>query len=184
MAIFEAGLWGETAEISQRVLIDRESWEVTTGSYHFKAGFSDRLTALRFSALVAMLIYDSDQYHAAEELGTLMLRREGAEEIPMVMKDGRFSFSGPFPSAQQEILLVSALSVFETEDPLSREPVVTISVSEERAGEPSIVSVLLYRPENRRYGRWPLHKRLQDTLWAPLGQKAKREIAPDEPELA
>ncbi|HEX5035959.1 MAG TPA: hypothetical protein VFX30_02235 [bacterium] len=183
MATFEAGLWGETAEISQRVLIDRESWEVATGSYHLKAGFSDRIKALEFSALIATLIYECGQYRPDDELGALLMRPEGSqEEIPMVMKNGRFSFSGPFPSTQREILLVSALSVFETDDPLSREPVVTISVSKESEDKPSIVSALLYRPDNARNGRMPLHPRLQATLWAPLGQKAQKEIAPEEPE--
>jgi hypothetical protein len=109
------------------------------------------------------------------------MRREGTrEEVPMVKKNGRYSFSGPFPSSRCEILLVSALSVFETNDPLSREPVVTLSVSEMRADEPSVVSVLLYRPDNARYPRMPLHPRLQAALWAPLGQKARQEIASEE----
>lgn len=181
LATFEAGLWGETAEISQRVLVDRESWEVSTGNYHLKVGFPDRTKALEFSALVASLVYECGQYRADEELGPLLMRREGTrEEVPMVKKNGRYSFSGPFPSSQCDILLVSALSVFETEDPLSREPVMTLSVSAEREKEPTIVSVLLYRPSNARHPRMPLHPRLQATLWAPLGQKAHREISSED----
>src|SRR5262249_1978617 len=56
MAVFEAGFCGGDVEISQRVFVDRRSWEVSTSSYQLKVSLPDWTRALQFSALVATLI--------------------------------------------------------------------------------------------------------------------------------
>jgi hypothetical protein len=170
-AVLEVGKAGKRGEVSQKISVGADR-RVTTESYFFRTRLKNLGTAADFAAAVSTLVYDSGQYDAEDELGPLMERDTATgRETPMVKKKGRYSFTGPVSLARDELLIVSAASVFAPGDPNSREPVVSVTISPLKMNEPSSVSILLYRPPARAEGRMPLHPRLKNVLWDGIRRK-------------
>jgi hypothetical protein len=170
-SVLEVGKSGARGEIAQKISIGADH-RVSTESYFFRTRFKNLGTAADFAAAVSTLIYDSGQYDVENELGPLVERDAATgRETPMTKKKGRFSFTGPISLAREELLIVSAASVFAPENPDFREPVVSVTISPLKMNEPSSVSILLYRPPARPEGRMPLQPRLKNVLWEGIGRK-------------
>lgn len=174
-AFIEVSLTRGEREVSQKISILPEGRQVVTESYCCRAHFKDLATAADFAAAVSTLIYDSGQYDVASELGPLVVRDPATgRETVMEKKGNRFSFSGQIPLFPDELLLASARSVFAPPDTAYREPIVSVSVAPVKVGQPSTVTILLYRPPLRGMRRMPLKPRLRNILWETIEQKITR----------
>lgn len=172
MASFEVTLQKGATELTQKIAIDCERFEITTNYYFLKTRMADPAKAADFATAVATLVYDSKQYDIEKELGPLKFRDpETGQERTFRRTKGRYTFRGKIPPLN-EIHLVSALSVFEGSESY-REPVMTVSAGNLTSEGPYPVSLLLYRPPERPPRRMPLRARILNVLWQTIEKKVE-----------
>jgi hypothetical protein len=171
-ATLEVSLNKGNAEVTQKITVCRDRFTVTTEYYFIRTRMKDPAQAADLAAALATLVYDCGQYDVDRELGPLKIRNgDNGREWTLRRVKGRFTFSGHPPISSNDLLLVSALSVFEVSDSYYREPIMTSSVSSLKSAGPYTVSLLLYRPPGRPQRRMPLKARLQKILWQTIEKK-------------